>query len=468
MKRIILLSAITAGAIATAGAAVINAIPGSLASSLENVPSTDTELEIKGRIDVRDLRAIASRNTAITLLDLSDAEIAAYSSLATDTHGQSFYSAGLIPQYTFFKADISKVILPTGLNEIGAGAFANSSLSSITIPSDVTAIGDHAFYGCQKLGKIVLPARLRSLGSYAFANCTSLSSAKLRDTRIETLPSNTFAGCYRLTEVTFPTILRSVGTHAFENTAITALNLPQVKEFSDYALAGMPELLEVTISPSAKIGTGLLMDDSKVDTVTGAPTDVPDLFAANCTTLYSDKAAGEASNIGHYAFANTKATTVVLSPTLTTVGAGAMAGVEGLQRIDARGLLDAIPETDPTAFNGINTSEIQLHVASDTEDTWMAHPVWGQFKVYSDTMTDIGQIFEANSGNIVKYDDQTLTVTALQPILSVDAYSLNGALLLSAQPGADSFSAYLPVNENVIMVRIVTEAGPETVKLMIK
>ena len=56
-----------------------------------------------------------------------------------------------------FKArkDISTVILPNGISHIHDYAFYNSSLTSITIPSSVTTIGENAFAACSNLSEIV-------------------------------------------------------------------------------------------------------------------------------------------------------------------------------------------------------------------------------------------------------------------------------------------------------------------------
>ena len=56
-----------------------------------------------------------------------------------------------------FKArkDISTVILPNGISHIHDYAFYNSSLTSITIPSSVTTIGENAFAACSNLSEMV-------------------------------------------------------------------------------------------------------------------------------------------------------------------------------------------------------------------------------------------------------------------------------------------------------------------------
>lgn len=62
----------------------------------------------------------------------------------------------------------------TSLSTIGERAFQNCNLSTITIPSNVITIEQYAFYGC-KFSNVTIPANVTTIGYHAFANCTQLS-----------------------------------------------------------------------------------------------------------------------------------------------------------------------------------------------------------------------------------------------------------------------------------------------------
>lgn len=67
--------------------------------------------------------------------------------------------------------------LPGYLEEMKGHCFQNcTGLEKISIPEDVTAIGEYAFKGCSKLGTIDISpySKLASLGDYAFATRTRL------------------------------------------------------------------------------------------------------------------------------------------------------------------------------------------------------------------------------------------------------------------------------------------------------
>ena len=53
--------------------------------------------------------------------------------------------------------------------------FANTSVTSVTIPFGVTFIGDYTFHSCSKLRTINIPITLAGIGVSAFENCNSLT-----------------------------------------------------------------------------------------------------------------------------------------------------------------------------------------------------------------------------------------------------------------------------------------------------
>ena len=62
------------------------------------------------------------------------------------------------------------------LTTIGNWAFYNChELASIAIPEGVTEIGKGAFYGCSYMSGVKMPASLRQIGDNAFANCQTLN-----------------------------------------------------------------------------------------------------------------------------------------------------------------------------------------------------------------------------------------------------------------------------------------------------
>lgn len=50
------------------------------------------------------------------------------------------------------------------------------ALTAVTIPNNVTTIGNNAFYSCNSLTEITLPYTITTIGQYAFGSCPNLTS----------------------------------------------------------------------------------------------------------------------------------------------------------------------------------------------------------------------------------------------------------------------------------------------------
>jgi len=88
---------------------------------------------------------------------------------------------------------------------IGKNSFAYcTSLTSVTIGSDVSSIGDGAFSECTNLKSVTIGSGVTSIGGLAFGGCTNLTSINIPGivTKIE---DGAFYYCTRLTSVTFVT-----------------------------------------------------------------------------------------------------------------------------------------------------------------------------------------------------------------------------------------------------------------------
>lgn len=63
------------------------------------------------------------------------------------------------------------VVIPNKVRSIGQDAFCQSALTEIYLPSSVTRIDKNAFLSCQKLQKIVFSENLVEIGPWAFLQC---------------------------------------------------------------------------------------------------------------------------------------------------------------------------------------------------------------------------------------------------------------------------------------------------------
>ena len=73
-----------------------------------------------------------------------------------------------------------------------------SQITTVTIESGVTSIGDYAFYNCTNLASVTIPATVTSIGDYAFSRCTNLASITI-PAGVESIGTGAFNGCINLT-----------------------------------------------------------------------------------------------------------------------------------------------------------------------------------------------------------------------------------------------------------------------------
>ena len=269
---------------------------------------------------------------------------------------------------------IEEVIIPEGVESIGAYAFANlTALKKITLPSTLTKIGYGAFYGCTslvevkgienvkfinqsafqdcslkgtlslnsataladyafagntKLEKVILSEKTQSLGIGAFEGCTSLKSISVGADFIK-LGKNVFSGCSALESVTLNTAV--VPARAFNGcSALTSVNLGKdVAVIGEYAFAGAP-VSKFTVdaaNTAYKVGGNgkylLSADGMQLVLVSSAVKGEFKLDAADSGV--TAVAAG--------AFSGNKSITSVSLPSVTVVSEYAFAGCSNLKSV---------------------------------------------------------------------------------------------------------------------------------------
>lgn len=161
------------------------------------------------------------------------------------------YSVTSIGEWAFWKcSSLTSVNIPNSVTSIGEKAFSGcSSLTSVNIPHSVTSIGDGAFSDCLNLGTIdvnhdntafcskngilynkgmtellccpgkmtsvTIPTSVTSIGNYAFDGCSALTSVIIPNS-VTSIGEKAFYECSTLTSVTIPNSVTSIGNGAFQ------------------------------------------------------------------------------------------------------------------------------------------------------------------------------------------------------------------------------------------------------------
>ena len=156
--------------------------------------------------------------------------------------------------------NLETVTLHGEVTAIGGGAFANTGLTSFTLPAKVTAVPDKMLMGCGNLTTLTLHREVTSLGLAAFAG-TGLRSFTL-PAKVTVIPdgdssqakNGLLSDCPKLASVTLHDNLISIGTYAFRNCPkLTTAGLTLgagVETISDEAFANCTGLTSFEIPAS--------------------------------------------------------------------------------------------------------------------------------------------------------------------------------------------------------------------------
>lgn len=142
-------------------------------------------------------------------------DCSAFTYVSTDST-QQLDSIQDIEDYAFCGCTcLSEISFADSLTEIGAYAFANTSLRNLVINGHTVTLGESAFANCQHLESVDIYASIQpSLPHGLFENCTALQRVYLYGD-LDTIGTNAFYGCHALTEVRLPSTLTTVQSCAF-------------------------------------------------------------------------------------------------------------------------------------------------------------------------------------------------------------------------------------------------------------
>ena len=171
-----------------------------------------------------------------------------------------------IKDYTYMqyfppKSDLTTYTIPDGVISISQNCFANAkNLQKINIPDSVTMIQAYAFAN-SGITSITIPEVILEVYSpNVFENCTELKTVNFYAeidnviTNESKLPSGTFRNCTSLTEVNFKGVIEEFYANCFENCpSLKSIKLPEgTRTVNYYAFTNCPALEEV-IWPSTII-----------------------------------------------------------------------------------------------------------------------------------------------------------------------------------------------------------------------
>lgn len=177
-----------------------------------------------------------------------------------------------------------------------------NKVKSLEISSDITYIGNYAFYGCVLLGTVELPNGVEEIGESAFRYCNILTDVSMPSS-VKKIGENAFGWCVSLKNVKIPQELETIDDYAFYYcTSMTSFDIPStVKSIGKGVFYNCRNLL------SSKVPDGI--------------TALPDDFYRGCESLGKVELPDSITSIGENAFRNClKIKNVDIPSKVTTIG----------------------------------------------------------------------------------------------------------------------------------------------------
>ena len=151
--------------------------------------------------------------------------------------------------------DLVELQLGEGLQVIGQRAFYDCvALRSVAVPSSVTKLGGRAFYDCMHLVELRLNEGLQIIGYLSFSKCTGLQSVAIPST-VSELGGFAFCDCFNLAKVQLNEGLQTIGEYAFAYClALRSVTIPEtVTELGGSAFSNCSDLSEVILSGDRRL-----------------------------------------------------------------------------------------------------------------------------------------------------------------------------------------------------------------------
>ena len=257
------------GTCARCGSTITSPIP-KLPASGSNETATDSSgAKIDVTIDTNESVTLPdgtqAAGTATYEASESDAAKAEIAVPSTVTVGSNTYVVTKIADSAFEgQEQLASVTIPDTVVEIGASAFAGTSVASVTIPESTTVIGEGAFKGCSSLESVDIKGDVTKIAADTFAG-TALTSVDIPDSvatigarafadsliktvssQATTVSKSAFAGCSALKSVDLPKA-KTIGKNAFKGAGLLkSVDLPKVETIGKGVFKGAGLLKSVT------------------------------------------------------------------------------------------------------------------------------------------------------------------------------------------------------------------------------
>ena len=318
--------------------------------------STVTNLTLSGSIDARDFKTMRDQMPQLSELDLTGAVIDEYTGSEGTVSEVNTYLVNTIPKYAFFKSGVR-----------------NTSLTSISIATSVTSIGEGAFAACTGLDSVSFASTtsLATIGRDAFQLCTALTSISI-PASVTLIDRTAFAFCEKLDSVSFvsPSSLTTIGDYSFEYSVLTTINIPaSVTSIGNGAFWQCGRLTSVSFATPSNLIT------------------IGESAFVSCSKLTTISLPASVSSIGRYAFLNCSGFTSFYVNRTTPVDLSSAFGV--FDGVDVANCTLYVPEGSKSEYAGANQWKDFSHIVEMTSTSAKQIRIDASYHIYPNPVTDI-------------------------------------------------------------------------------
>ena len=275
-----------------------------------------------------------------------------------------------IGDYSFSGCEIASISFGNNLKTIGSYAFQYCPITSITIPNSVTTIGESAFSQCSGLTSVSIGNGVTNIGNDAFLYCNGLTQADFAS--VETmckiaygtassnplyLAGNLYINGQKTDNVVIPNSVTSISEYAFQNSNITSVTIPN----------------SITSIPNGSFGSSLQSVTINSNAIVSKAYEYH--YQSGLKAIFGSQVkeyiiGEDVIRIGDYAFADiysggSKLASITIPSSVTAIGAYALYECRNLTSVTiAEGGLQTIEDR---AFNNCeNLPSIQIPASTTT------------------------------------------------------------------------------------------------------
>ena len=463
MKKTFLAILLLAAATPWGGA--VETASGKLSTVIGEDAVSVTELSLTGTMDARDFKYISDSMPQLSVLDISGVTIEEYSDREPLFANFTYYPADELPKYSLMGKPLTSVSLPSTLTSIGEAAFAGcAELTEISLPSTVATIGNYAFSSASKLADVKGGEGVRTIGDYAFSRDAALTTVASLP-QVEIIGGHAFSGCSQMADFTFAPSLRTIGESAFAGSGLTSADMSGCTSLSvvgAWAFADNGSLREVNMPATVtSLGEGAFFYSSALQQVA-----LPEgLVKINEYTFMGGKAVATVTlpeglkEIGDYAFSDwTTVREIIIPSTVEYIGDRAMRNWNSLAELTSNAVTP--PSLGDNVWENVDYEKVNLTVPAAGEMAYRLAEQWQDFFKSSSAKPLAAESLR------VAVDGDVVTITSGEEISTVQLFDMSGILLQSAAPHSQQFSLTLSgYSGRAYVVRCVSGGNEKIIKI---